>query len=163
MLNLLKHLKRKGVYFFKEDFMKKIYLSLIAIFLLGLACSKIPDTISKFQDGINNNDYLKVAETISKDANDYNSLSNNDWSGLKDQIQNWRSAGDYTFSSVPESASSSPADINCSVKNDNGSFNCYFQMEKSGIFPSWKIMKWKIDSDNNGSYDTSYILVKNKK
>jgi hypothetical protein len=142
---------------------KKIFPAGLLL-LMFTACSQIPDVISKFQDGVNSNDTSKASSTISKTAQDYNSLANNNWSGLQSQIQNWRQNGNYTFSSLVQTGSGDLIDVSCNVKADFGTRLGKFQMSNDAdflFFKSWKIKKWLVDS-GSGSFTNSPYLTRIK-
>jgi len=145
--------------------MKKNFLSLSLTVLLLTGCApKISDTIDKFAAGINDNDVIKVSQTISSEAEDYDALSNNNWSGLAEQINNWRYQAPYDFSNLEENITGDLADVYCTVSM-NGGINrpSYFQLhlEYSFLFfRSWKIKKWKIDASGNGFDDDAFRLQK---
>ena len=116
--------------------------------LIFSACSRIPDVISKFQDGINNKDAVKVSQTISKSATQYTSLANNNWSGLAAQIVVWSAGGTYQFSGLTESITGDDATVSgTAVMSVVGSRPCSFQMvneEEFLFFKAWKIKQWTL-------------------
>ena len=135
---------------------KKLFVLILfsaAATLLLTRCSKIEDTIAKFQDGINTADYMKIASTLSAECEDYDALKNNNWSGLKSAVILWNSSWsplDFTGLDIDENSDS--ATVDCTMAADTGDFPARFAMVKKTDFLSetWKIKKWWVDADGDG-------------
>jgi len=124
-----------------------ILCGVAAIFMFTACSTKIQDTLTTFEDGLDAGDAAKVGGTLSKDCINYDTYANNNWSGLNALMDtSWNLEGPYDFSDFNITENGDQADVNCTVADSLGTFPSYFKMvQESGFLSkSWKILKWDI-------------------
>jgi hypothetical protein len=138
-----------------------LVLSAAVLVLTTAACTpKISDTLEKFAQGINGNNADKVSPLISKEAEDYNALSNNNWAGLSEQVDLWHNQAPFTFTDLEENIDGDTATVICTAEMGTGTSPSYFEMrqEPSFFIKTWKIKKWKIDASGDGFPDDDFRI-----
>ncbi|GEM_PF-5561665 len=139
--------------------MKRKIIFTVAVAVLALTlfnCTGKPDkTISSFADAVNANKVADAGALISETATKYDDLKNNNWSGLQASIDNWRQAGNMSFTGLSSTESGDNIIVNGTYVNDLGSKPTIFTMVKESdflfLFYSYKIKEWRYDENSNGA------------